>query len=115
VTTNAPLVIGNWHHIAVVGSSATDTATLYLNGVQVAQTPFTDGLFDPTANTAWTVGRGQFNGNPADFVDGQIDEVRWTAAALTPAQFLNIPEPASAGLLALGAIGLLARRSCRRR
>ena len=74
-------------------------------------TPVSGALFD-SAGT-WTVGRGYFNGNISDWTDGRIDEVRIHDTALDPSLFLNVPEPATALLLLLGA-GLLAVRRRRR-
>jgi hypothetical protein len=48
------------------------------------------------SSAPWSVGRGWFNG-PADFFDGQIDEVRISDVVLNPSPFLftRIPEPHS--------------------
>jgi hypothetical protein len=68
----------------------------------------------------WTIGRGEFEGTPADFFDGIIDEVRITNMPLEPSQFLfappggsglaaAVPEPATA-LLSLLAVAAFASR-----
>ena len=78
-------------------------------------------------NNNWTIGRAQFNGAPADWFDGTIDEVRITNSALSPSDFLfadqvagvgaaTVPEPASALLTVLPLFGAaMVRRRCRRR
>lgn len=38
---------------------------------------------------AWSIGRGAFDGNPVDFVDGIVDEVRISNYAVSPADFLR--------------------------
>jgi hypothetical protein len=102
-----------WYYVAAV---ATDTTlSLYLDSgsgyVLQGSTPINGAIFqgnpaNPLWDASWTVGRGQFAGNPADWWDGVIDEVRITNSALTPSQFLfadpppgaTIPEPGSVAL-----------------
>lgn len=40
------------------------------------------------SNLAWTFGRGWYNGGFVDHIDGVMDNVRFSSAALTPAQLL---------------------------
>jgi len=42
--------------------------------------------------------------------NGLIDEVRISDQALTPSQFLDVPEPASFSILGMGAFVLLWRK-----
>ena len=92
VNSDSTPALNTWYHVAAVGNAGAGTLKLYVNGVQVGTTTtgFT-GLFVPSAgsNSPWTVGRGQWAGNPADYLRGDIDEVRITRAALAPSQFLN--------------------------
>lgn len=83
--------INNWYHLAAVGNATTGTLTLYVNGTSVGTATGYNGLFVPPAgsNTAWTLGRGQWANNPVDFLRGDLDEVRFSRAALPPSQFLN--------------------------
>ena len=73
----------------------------------------------------WTIGRAQFNGGPADWFDGTIDEVRITNSAPSPSDFLfadpvvgvgaaTVPEPASALLTVLPLFGAAMVRRRRR-
>jgi hypothetical protein len=89
-STFAP-VLNTWYHVAAVGNSATGTLSLYVNGALVASNTNFNGLFVPSAgsNTPWTVGRGQWAGNPGDYFRGNIDEVRISRVALSHTQFLN--------------------------
>ena len=80
-----------WYHLAVVGNAATDTLTLYVNGREAGGTSGYNGLLVPSKNTLWTLGRGQYEGKPIDFLRGYLDEVRFSDTALTPDQFLNAP------------------------
>jgi hypothetical protein len=67
------------------------------NGYQlIGSTPVSGGALyqGPTGDDwgkSWTIGRGQFNSNPADWFNGVIDEVRLTNASLDPSKFLFAP------------------------
>jgi hypothetical protein len=95
-TAAAPGVLldGRWHHVAVVyrgQAQQAGTMTVYLDGVQVAlargnprsvlQSAFKIGLYDTTTPTLYR---------------GLIDEVRVSAGALAPSQFLDGPGPFAA-------------------
>lgn len=109
VQSLAALATNTWYHVAAVSDGT--TLELYLDGVLQGSTAFTGGLFNPNPDTIWTLGRGQYNGGNGDFLNGKIDEVRFSDAALSSSQFLNaVPEPASAALAMLGACALLKRR-----
>lgn len=88
VSSVAPLVTGQWYHAAVVNDGS--TLSLYLHGgggyVLQGQVSVNGALF--VNATSWTIGRGQYNGQPADWLDGIIDEVRLTNHALTVDEFL---------------------------
>jgi hypothetical protein len=108
---------GAWNHVAFVLTPS--TAELWVAG---RDTPYTlldsiSGDFAGAAGevlnnvpTSWTVGRGMFNGNVADWSNAIIDEVRVSDTALSPGEFLfrAIPEPTSdvLGLLAALAVAL---------
>jgi hypothetical protein len=104
VTSTAALTLGEWYYAAVVNDGS--TLSLYLdsgdeNGyVLQAQTAVNGALYqgadpeNPSWDHNWTVGRGQYNGNPTDFFLGMIDEVRLTNTALHPSQFLFAPPSA---------------------
>ncbi len=78
---------GEWTHIAVVGDTSKGTLSAYANGELVGSVNNYDGLLP--SDSPWTIGRGQWGAGEADFVNGQIDEVRFSDAALTPVQFMN--------------------------
>jgi hypothetical protein len=111
VSSASVAAIDIWYHLAAVGNATAGTLELFVDGTSVGSTTGFNGMFDPGPNTAWTIGRGQFNGANVDRVNGFIDEVRFSDTALAPSQFLNaIPEPSAILLAALGFLGLLRRR-----
>lgn len=83
---------GIWYHVAVVGDSKRGTVTLFVNGNEEGFATGYSGLYIPEGGSSWTIGRGQYNRKPTDFVTGAIDEVRFSDAALAPSQFLYAPK-----------------------
>jgi hypothetical protein len=121
VVSDAPLLANVWYNAAVTNDGT--TMRLYIddtsNGVgdyvlQSAANSSIAGGALVQSNAPWSIGRGWFNG-PADFFDGQIDEVRISDVVLASSQFLfsPIPEPHSC-LLALMALTSMAWRRPKR-
>jgi hypothetical protein len=110
VNSNFVPTVGSWYHVAAVGDATAGTLTLYVDGVSVGSTTGFNGLL--SLSSSWTLGRGQFNGNPGDSINGYLDEVRISDVALAPSQFLNaIPEPSTyASLVGVAALGFAALR-----
>lgn len=104
-----------WYHIAVT-INATDAA-LY---VAKPNTPYqlldsiSGDFAGPLGNvivadpTNWSIGRGMFNNNVADFSDALIDEARISNMVLAPNQFLfvAVPEPHAIVLAFVALLGL---------
>jgi hypothetical protein len=96
---------GQWHHIAGT-FSATDT------GQEIKI--YVDGLLEDTGSTSALVGNTRDvnigvswgNGNLQRYFNGYIDEVRISDEELQPSEFLSVPEPASANLILIAAVGL---------
>jgi hypothetical protein len=117
------VVPNQWYHVAVT-INATD-ASLY---VAKENTPYqlvdtvsgdfagSDGRVIVADNTNWSIGRGMFNNNVADWADAHIDEVRISDTVLAPGDFLfvAVPEPATATLFAASALALGGLRRRRR-
>jgi hypothetical protein len=120
VESTSPLVAGNWYAAAVVNDG--QSLSLYLNDgsgyVLQGSTAVSGALYQGANNDdwdrTWSVGRAAYNGGPADWFDGIIDEVRLTNRALGTNEFLfaPIPEPSSVALIAaaLAGFALRARR-----
>jgi hypothetical protein len=117
-------VPNQWYHVAVT-LNATD-ANLYVageNGPYQLRDHVAGDFVGPSGNVlvaeplGWSVGRGMFNNNVADWADAHIDELRISDTVLTPNQFLflAVPEPSSIGLILLGLFGTIGRRVKHRR
>jgi alpha-L-arabinofuranosidase len=80
-------VNGRWYHLAGVYDAAAHSASLYVDGVLV------DTVFNVVSGPATGptgIGRGKFAGNPVDFVNGAIDDVRLYQSALSAAEVLDV-------------------------
>ena len=84
---------GVWYHLAGVGNATAGTLEFFIDGVSVGVNTNYTGLYDPGNDDSWTIGRGQYNDGVVDQVVGNIDEVRWSDAALEPSEFLPAYEP----------------------
>jgi hypothetical protein len=112
-TSGAGANINEWHHLAFTRDAA-GTVTTYIDGQ-----PRLTGTDTDTLNIANDLLIGSnHEGNPSTPAipfSGAIDEVAWYPVALTQAQIQNhinqaVPEPASASVLAAGALLLLGWR-----
>ncbi|WP_370962970.1 LamG-like jellyroll fold domain-containing protein [Amycolatopsis sp. cg9] len=75
-------VVGQWYQLTGVFDAAASTLSLYVDGSRQATVSAPAGW----AGTGHLViGRGKYGGNPVDYVDGSIDDVRAYSGALTPA------------------------------
>jgi hypothetical protein len=91
IDTNTSLALNEWHHVA--GTWDGSTMRLYLDGNEIGSAPFTGPIGYPASNPV-IIGADEDGGggNPdCCFLPGNIDEVRISSVALTPAQFLNAP------------------------
>jgi hypothetical protein len=88
----------------VVFNDTANTITAFRDGTQLFQATNVTGTLTTTSDL-WI----SDNGHAAnEYWNGLIDRIRISDAALTSAEF--IPEPATAGLLSVASLGLLARR-----
>ncbi len=93
------ITTGVWNHIAFVLED--DSAQLFIAGetgayqivdaIDGADFSGPSGEVLYVTNSNFTVGRGAYNGSAADWADARIDEVRISAAALQPNEFLFVP------------------------
>ena len=109
VRIDGPAVVANqWVHLAVVGDGT--NMMFYVDGELAGSAPLAGGLYNPANTATWTIGRGFFANNVVDFMEGNVDEVRFSDTALSPSQFLNTPIPEPTTLALLPVAGLLALR-----
>jgi len=103
--TSGDLAAGVWYHIAGVFDHLTGTSSLYLDGVLQGSVSalhenvdYNLGIGTSFYDAGWGYDR---------FFYGHIDEVRISDAALSPSEFLNVPEPTTIVLMGCGLFGLL--------
>lgn len=92
VFTQAPVEPGRWYHFAVVANATNRTLTL-LRYDETQRTYVVEGSttwLGPMASQggSWTLGRGMYNGNATDALNGRLDEVRISDTALTIPELL---------------------------
>lgn len=81
---------GAWYHLLGVNDIAAGTMSLYVNGLLQSTISAPTGW---KANGATVIGGGKFNGGRVDFVNGQVDDVRFYNSALTNAAAIQTPFP----------------------
>jgi hypothetical protein len=86
-----PAVTGTWYYIAGVYNAATSQVSFYVNGVLQSTVSASAAPFNAAGHTE--IGRAKYFGNPTDFVNGCIDNVRIYQSALTAAQIANLYTP----------------------
>ncbi|MCA9235257.1 MAG: family 43 glycosylhydrolase, partial [Planctomycetales bacterium] len=102
LASGSSMTASTWNHVSFVLTAT--TAELYLAGesgeYQLVDATYGNDFAGPSGEVlidssgAFTVGRGMFNGNAADWSDALIDEVRISNAALQADEFLFAPVPA---------------------
>ena len=98
VSSINPMNVGQWYYAAVVNDGT--NLSMYLdsndgNGYQLqGTTPVAGAMYqgDNDWDKTWSIGRGFYDGHPADWFNGIIDEVRLSNSALQPWEFLFAPQ-----------------------
>ena len=124
-TANGSVVTGTWHHIAMTWTSgSTSGGNVYLDGVNVGSAPTNAATTYQGHLSTWNIGDDPCCGGRE--LNAQLDDLAVWDEALTEAQIgliysggnagldaptaLAVPEPSSALLGLIGALGLLRRR-----
>jgi hypothetical protein len=84
--TGGDYVVGQWFHLVAVYDASVPSATLYLNGQQVAQSTTPNGTY--VANTNANLGIGGYPDGAQNPFLGAMDEVALYSNALSAAQVL---------------------------
>lgn len=84
--TGGPYTVGQWCHLVAVYDASVPSATLYLNGVQVAYGDVPNGTYLPNGFAPLSIG-GYSDASQNPFI-GDIDEVALYTNALTSTQVL---------------------------
>ncbi len=95
VDGNFSVIAGQWYYLAAVCDGS--TVKMYAdkldgNGSQVVGTTALNPSNDNSLAAhggVWTFGRGWFDGRLVDQISGNLDDIRFTDRALTPAEFLH--------------------------
>jgi hypothetical protein len=77
-----PPKVGGWTHLVGVHDAVAGQLRLYVDGRRAAEAAHTTAW---NATGAFVVGRGRWNGSPADYFPGTIDQVQVWSRALTDA------------------------------
>jgi len=110
------LSTNTWYHIALVwdhDAGANGTASIYIDG-SLAGSGVGNGDLGGGAKAFYIGGRDKLADGIYKYTEmgfnGYMDELRFSEGALDPSQFLNIPEPATLGLLSAGILLALRRK-----
>ncbi|GAA3544699.1 glycoside hydrolase family 2 [Amycolatopsis ultiminotia] len=72
---------GRWYHLVGVRDPSNGKLALYVDGQEAASR---NECLGDAADGHTVIGRAQYDGNPADFLDGAVDQVHVYDRALTP-------------------------------
>jgi hypothetical protein len=109
------VVPGQWYHVAVtINATEAELWVAGETGQYQLKDSITGDFAGPGSNVlvqeplGWSIGRGMFNNNVADWADAHIDEARISDMVLSRDEFLfnAIPEPGSILLGLSGIAGL---------
>lgn len=102
----SPIALGHWHHIAFIVQ--TNKILFYVDYQLLGEATYAD--YAPGTFTNINTGSlGGIISDPFNTFEGFMDEIRVTAAALSPAQFLQVVGGLKPGFRAMSVDGLGAR------
>jgi beta-xylosidase len=92
MTAGSPLTAGKWQHVTVTVNGATETAVLYVDGIEAARatgvTIKPSELYDPAKGYSGYIGRSLYSPDP--YFGGEVDDFRIYNRALSPAEVLEL-------------------------
>ncbi|WP_037673483.1 family 43 glycosylhydrolase [Streptomyces griseus] len=92
MTAGSPLTAGKWQHVTVTVDGASETAVLYVDGVEAARatgvTIKPSELYDASKGYSGYIGKSLYSPDP--YFGGEVDDFRVYNRALTPAEVLEL-------------------------
>ncbi|WP_128379321.1 family 43 glycosylhydrolase [Streptomyces cavernae] len=92
MTAGSALTPGEWQHVAVTLNGATETAVLYVDGVEATRatgvTTKPSELYDAAKGYSGYIGRSLYSADP--YFGGEVDDFRIYNRALTPTEVLEL-------------------------
>ncbi|MEV3872979.1 LamG-like jellyroll fold domain-containing protein [Streptomyces sp. NPDC049906] len=86
-STEAPLTVGQWVHLAGVHDTVANTLTLYVGGTKAGTTTLSSAFY---ANQSMYIGAGNYSGQMRSFFPGTIDDVRLLTRPLSAEEIEQI-------------------------
>ncbi|MCY1138428.1 glycoside hydrolase family 2 [Actinoplanes sp. Pm04-4] len=80
--------VGRWYHLVGVRDTVKGELRLYVDGELAGTAGACLPQGAPTGNTV--IGRGKYNGNPVDYLDGTVDQVHLYDRALSPTEIREL-------------------------
>ena len=80
--------VGRWYHLVGVRDTVKGELRLYVDGELAGTAGACLPQAAPTGNTV--IGRGKYNGNPVDYLDGTVDQVHLYDRALSPTEIKDL-------------------------
>lgn len=108
---NYPVQINTWYALAVRSDGSTlslwlDDGAGYqqIGALDITAQSVADNAL-PGSNLTWTFGRGWYNGGQVDKIDGSMDNIRFSNAALAAGDLIPLsPQPPAPGALSATAV-----------
>ncbi|MFG2126767.1 family 43 glycosylhydrolase [Streptomyces sp. NPDC048751] len=92
MTAGSPLTAGKWQHVTVTVDGPSETAVLYVDGVEAARatgvTVKPSELYDASKGYSGYIGKSLYSPDP--YFGGEVDDFRIYNRALTPAEVLEL-------------------------
>lgn len=80
--------VGEWYQVTGTRDAATREQRIYVDGVLSARTICPEGVFQAAGGIS--VGRGLYDGQPSDFMNGAMDNLGLISRVLTPPEVFDL-------------------------
>ena len=82
--------VGRWYHLVGVRDVAASTLTIYVDGARAGQASVLGNADYAPPTGRFVIGRGKFNGNPVDYLNGTVDDARAYDRALSATEVTQL-------------------------